>query len=143
MKIDPIKVYLERLVKAYPNIKSIWLFGSRANSSHRTDSDWDLLVFADQQIFDELKRNSHFRDDKIDLLVVFNDREFEKPWSDEKGAKHGSLKSWEWVEASTDLATYKSVKYKDEKEWFKENMLECRTLKAFRIWPLIDTRSNQ
>ncbi len=136
MNMNPIiKEYIERLTRGYPGIKSIWLFGSRANNSHRADSDWDLLVFADQHVFEELKRNKNFHDDRIDLLIVFNDNDFEKPWPDDKGAKHGSLKNWDWAETSTQLATYKSVKYKSENEWFKENMLDCRTLKALKIWP--------
>jgi predicted nucleotidyltransferase len=129
--------YIERLTSVHPGIKSIWLFGSRANNSYRSrsDSDWDLLVFADQNTFNELKRDKTFHRDKIDLLVVFNENEFEMPWPDEKGAKHGSLKNWKWIEISNTEATYKSVKYRKEDEWFKENMLISETLKSIKIWP--------
>lgn len=133
--MDHLNAYIKKLTTAHPGIKSIWLLGSRANNSYRPDSDWDLLVFANQQIFYELKRRNTFYDDKIDLLVVFNDDEFEKPWPDEKGAKHGSLKSWEWVETSPQHATYKSVKYKNEDDWFKGNMLVSQTLRALKVWP--------
>lgn len=135
MSIDPIKDYIEKLVKAYPGIKSIWLFGTRANNSYRPDSDWDLLVFGNQQILDELKTNDTFHNDQIDLMIVFNDNEFEKPWPDKKGFKHGSLKGWEWLQISSKNATYKSVKYINEAEWFKDGMLDCKTLNAFKIWP--------
>ena len=135
MSMDPIKGYVQKLVEAYPGIKSIWLFGTRANNSYRSDSDWDLLVFGNQQILDDLKRNDTFYNDQIDLMIVFNDNEFEKPWSDEKGVKHGSLRSWEWLEISSKEATYKSVKYINEDEWFKEGMIDCKALKAFKIWP--------
>jgi predicted nucleotidyltransferase len=135
MNIDQIRDYVKKLVEAYPDIKSIWLFGTRANNLHRSDSDWDLFVFGNQRILDSLKENNSFNNDHIDLMVVFNNAEFEKPWPDEKGVKHGSLKSWEWHEISSKDATYKSVKCINEDEWFKQGMLDCKTLKAFKIWP--------
>ena len=135
MNSDQIKDYVKRLVEAYPDIKSIWLFGTRANNSYRSDSDWDLFVFGNQRILDSLKENKTFNNDQIDLMVVFNDIEFEKPWPDEKGVKHGTLKSWEWLEISSRDATYKSVKYINEDEGYKEGMLDCKTLKAIKIWP--------
>jgi predicted nucleotidyltransferase len=135
MNSDQIKDYIKRLIEAYPDIKSIWPFGTRANNSYRSDSDWDLFVFGNQRILNSLKENKTFNNDQIDLMVVFNDTEFEKPWPDEKGVKHGSLKSWEWLEISPRDATYKSVKYINEDEWFKEEMIDCKTLKAIKIWP--------
>lgn len=130
---DKIKQYIESLTTHYSDIKSIWLIGSRANNSHREDSDWDLLVFADNKIFNELKLNKTFRNNTVDLLIVFDNQNFEKPWADEKGTKNGSLSEWKWNELSSNEATYKSVKYKSD-EWFKEDMIECKILKAFKIW---------
>lgn len=137
-----VEQYITNLVARHPGIKSIWLFGSRANNSYREDSDWDLLVFANQQIFNELKETKSIHDHKIDLLIVFNNKDFENPWPDEKDTKKGTLKDWEWNELSPSEATYKSVKYKSAK-WFKEDMIECKTLKALKIWPEINGQESR
>jgi predicted nucleotidyltransferase len=36
--------------------QSLWLYGSRANNRSRSDSDWDLILFADVESFEKLKR---------------------------------------------------------------------------------------
>ena len=128
-----ISQYIDTLTDQYLGIKSIWLIGSRANDSYRDDSDWDLFAFADQHIFDKLKGSRPYTRDKIDLLVVFDGEHFEEPWPDEKGAKEGTLTTWEWNEISPKEARYKSVKYK-RAEKFKSN-IDCKILKAFKLWP--------
>jgi predicted nucleotidyltransferase len=39
--------YIRDLVAAYPAVKEVWLYGSRANGYADPDSDWDYLAFAD------------------------------------------------------------------------------------------------
>lgn len=79
--------YLNRLVTAYPCIKEIWLIGSRANSSHRPDSDWDYLVWSDDdQLFDMLSQDVSFHDPSVDLLIV-RDELFAKPWLEPDGSR--------------------------------------------------------
>ncbi|MFA5271790.1 MAG: nucleotidyltransferase domain-containing protein, partial [Candidatus Omnitrophota bacterium] len=93
--------YIEQLTIAYPSIKAIWLFGSRINNTSEENSDWDLLVFAEPHIFNQLKQDMKFRCDKVDLLIVYDGDNFEYPWSVSSrngNAKSGSLKDWKWKE---------------------------------------------
>jgi predicted nucleotidyltransferase len=73
----------------------VWLIGSRAAGSASPNSDWDYLVFADRQTFDDLARNEAFNDPEIDLLVVYDGDQFSKPWPDDSRQKKGSLLGWE------------------------------------------------
>ena len=63
--------YRDGLVLAYPCIREIWLFGSRANNRARPDSDWDYLVFTDHaSLMNQLCHDARFDDEGIDLFVV-------------------------------------------------------------------------
>jgi len=80
--------YIDRLVTAYPCITQIWLIGSRANNTHRPDSDWDYLVWADDnRLFDVLNQDTSFHDSIIDLLIVIDDEWFAKPWLEPDGLR--------------------------------------------------------
>jgi hypothetical protein len=135
MKIDEsVQKYIHNFISSYPLTNSIWLFGSRANNSYKDDSDWDLLIFADKNILEALKRNNSFNQTGINILVVFDGKYFEGPWPDKKGSKKGDLISWKWTKTLDNEAVYRSVKYKNEDEWFKADNLESKTLKAIKIW---------
>ena len=59
MKKEALNNYIQSLTRKYLAIKSIWLIGSRANDNAREDSDWDLLVFADEKTLEKFKREKH------------------------------------------------------------------------------------
>ncbi len=84
-----VQSYIERLTTAYPTVTSVWLFGSRADNTFRSDSDWDLLVFGSNEVLVSLKDNVEFHESDIDLLVVYDGDNFEKPWGERQ--KQGSL----------------------------------------------------
>lgn len=128
-----IKTYIEQLVAAYPNITNIWLLGSRANNTSHVDSDWDLLVFGSQDIFKSLQNDSRFNLNSVDLLVVYNGMDFEKPWGEK--TKSGSLPGWDWKELNSNNATYRATKpiYSENgEEEFNVKVLQCR---AVRVYP--------
>lgn len=133
-----IEQYITELVQKYPDIESIWLFGSRANDSFSDDSDWDLLLFANKQVFDGLKKDMSLKQESIklniDLLVVYNDENFSEPWDQPIGERHspksGSLKTWKWGIISSYEAQYESNKWLSKEQW-----IESKILKAYRIWP--------
>ena len=131
IQIEPILPYLFRLVDRFPAIESVWLFGSRANESARNDSDWDLLVFANQEIFDALAADISFCDETIDLLVVFDGDNFAFPYGGKNGrkSKQGSLKKWEWRHFSLDLASYKACKAVEGLD------INIEKKSAVKIWP--------
>jgi predicted nucleotidyltransferase len=95
--------FIEHLTNKYKNIKSIWLFGSRANNNANENSDWDLMIFGDNQIFSSLQNDKDFNNNKFDLLVVTNSDNFASPYD---ASKKGSLANLEWKKISTDKAIY-------------------------------------
>ena len=65
--------YIDRLVLAYPSIKTIWLFGSRVNGNGpiKPDSDWDYLAFGDDaRVLNDLHNDPEFNATGIDLMFV-------------------------------------------------------------------------
>jgi hypothetical protein len=128
---DKIAVYIETLAAAYPAIREIWLFGSRAAGTARSDSDWDFLAFADQPTLDALTANSSFNRPYIDLLVIFDGDRFRAPWIYDGKSKGGSLSGWEWTRISADEATYKANKLDPD----DESCFDITTARAALVWP--------
>jgi hypothetical protein len=90
--------YLGSLTRRYPSVSSVWLLGSRASGSERPESDWDLLVFADEGSFAAMQSDPDVRAAGVDLLVVSNGDRFEQPWREgAEMAKSGYLSTWEWT----------------------------------------------
>jgi Polymerase beta, Nucleotidyltransferase len=87
--------YVAKLVRAYPRIREVWLFGSRANGTDTATSDWDYLAFADDDTLSALSGDEPFHQSGIDLMVVVTDGvRFVKPWvgvDDDGKQKHGTL----------------------------------------------------
>ena len=103
--------YIAGLVAEYPNIREVWLFGSRANGSAKPESDWDFLAFADEATLAALRGDSRFRRDGIDLLIVTDNERFEAPWNNGTHLKSGNLsKDWQWRTVSPTKATYQAAK---------------------------------
>ncbi|NOT11052.1 MAG: nucleotidyltransferase domain-containing protein [Methylococcaceae bacterium] len=126
-----VKKYVEELVKAYPQIECVWLFGSRANYTERADSDWDLLAFGSQVILESLTNDKRFRQPSIDLLIVYDSENFNDPW--ELG-KRGSLQEWAWKKEDQNLAMYRATKRiydEDGKEQFNRKVIWCRALRVY------------
>jgi len=105
--------YIDRLVRAYPSISEVWLIGSRANGRARDTSDWDYMVFADEDLVPSLRADTSFTAPNIDLLIVNPDRvRFRKPWPEPEGHhKRGWLdeseNGWRWTTTSQGRAHYR------------------------------------
>jgi len=135
---ERVSKFINKLVREYPAIKEIWLFGSRANNESTSNSDWDFLIFANKDVYSSLKCNNNFNVSDIDLLVVINnDGDFLSPFDD----KSGNLLEWEWKTISSNEAIYKSVKgtkaekisWSDDDEPTQYFNIIKRTLKALKI----------
>ena len=79
--------YIKQLVAAYPTIREVWLYGSRANGTERVDSDWDYLAYADKSTLDRLALDVRFDREDVDLMIVVDGNRFLKPWL--RAAAHG------------------------------------------------------
>lgn len=120
--------YIADLVRAYPTIREVWLIGSRANDNSQKDSDWDYLVFADEEFLSTLTCDHSIRRSYVDLLVVYNGDNFQAPWG--KKTKSGSLSQWEWKQLTATRAQYKGTKWKDD-----DVGAEISVKQAQKIWP--------
>jgi len=75
--------YIRALTAAYPAIREVWLYGSRANDRAGPDSDWDYLAFADDDTLSDLSRDTRLHVQGIDLMIVTDGVQFAKPWIDD------------------------------------------------------------
>jgi len=109
MLSDEIRKYVEILKDDFPAIEEIWLLGSRANGTARSDSDWDFLVFSSEppKLKEKLQRMTKYHRDDVDLFVVDEDRNFVTAFGKTKG---GSLDGWKWNQNSANSASYKGTK---------------------------------
>jgi predicted nucleotidyltransferase len=134
-----VQDYILSLTQAFPSIKEIWLFGSRANDTFKDSSDWDLLVFADEEVFNALQSCSSFNENYIDLLINYRGDDFTSPWGDPP--KSGNLKTWEWEKITETDAVYTEAKCIDNTECSQEFNADFIYTKltrrnAIRLWPL-------
>lgn len=127
---ESVRRYLETLCAEYRSIKSIWVFGSRANNMNRADSDWNFLVFGDRKTLATLKQDRAMHNENIHLLIVFNNNDLEDPWGNQKG----TLDGWKWKQLSSKRARYLGIK-KIDRGGLKQGEFLERCEKAFRIWP--------
>ena len=129
-------MYIAELTAAYPGISSVWLFGSRANGTDRANSDWDLLVFANQSVLSQLRADTKFHKESVDLLVVYDGNNFENAWGSRK--KTGDLKAWLWHSINETHATYDGTKGQVNEAGEEEFNVIVRTERAIRIFPSCD-----
>ena len=90
--IEYIRDRVKKVVKDYPEIKRIILFGSRANSTYREDSDVDLL-------FESTKPVSLLRQSEIRLAL-------EKEIGLSVDLVHGPLKKDSFLEVDKEIELY-------------------------------------
>ena len=74
-----VDAFIDRLVADHPEISAVWLFGSRANGRARAESDWDLLAFANQQVFSIIHDSWMQIPEGVDLFVVTDGNSFRSP----------------------------------------------------------------
>ena len=129
-----INEYTECLVNKIPGIDDIWLFGSQVNPSDKDPSDWDLFVFANNEVLDLLKKDISLKRNKFDLLIVINGDDFMEPWPEKQDLpKQGKLSDWEWKKISRTEAEYIGTKEPvDGTEWRRSIVSKQ---KAIRLWP--------
>jgi predicted nucleotidyltransferase len=109
--------YILDLTGSFPCIREIWLFGSRANGTAQPNSDWDLLVFTDNDgLLGLLEQDRKFEMPGIDLFIVGADgHTFKQPWprgdgSRSSGSLDHSYLGWKRRKLSATEARYEARK---------------------------------
>ncbi len=106
--------YILELVTAYPSIREVWLFGSRANGLATPESDWDYMAFADDPTLRALSGDSRLHRAGIDLMIVTDSDNFAAPWKEGSRSKRGRLAKvdggWHWTKRTATRATYQASK---------------------------------
>jgi predicted nucleotidyltransferase len=84
--VEVTQQYINELVAAYPSIREVWLLGSRANNRAEERSDWDYLVFADDdRVLNDLSQSIEFKRPGIDLLFAGTIDIAASPWPESDG----------------------------------------------------------
>jgi len=128
--------YLQQLVAAYPCIQEVWLFGSRANGTPKLASDWDFLVWSDDdRLLSRLCQDDRFHRTGFDLFVVV-DRRAAQPWP----AHDGQHKQF-WLDHSPGGFHWRKVgpteaRYLETKDRSRGSFAtDCRERIARRVDP--------
>jgi predicted nucleotidyltransferase len=127
------RAFVDEPLQAFPSVREVWLFGSRANGAERPDSAWDYLIISeDSSLMNRMHQDRRFDRPNIDALVISG--EFAtRPWpvEDESWKKLRMIDDLEWTPISATLATYRSVK----ERFLGSFAVELRTLQARRVHP--------
>jgi predicted nucleotidyltransferase len=95
--------------------KSIWLIGSRANSRAREDSDWDILVFReDEKVLDSARQK------KLDVLQVSPSGFY---FVEGRPSSSNKFDNFCWSRISEDRASY--IGYDFEKKGVKQDFSQA------------------
>lgn len=127
-----ISQYIEELAATYPAITSAWLIGSRANGTAKPTSDWDILLFSDEAVVKAIAGNDRFHRKDVDLLIVKESGQFEKPWGIPKS---GSLARWQWQQESPLEASYVEVKFIPDAPDSQHGEMVEKRVRAIRVYP--------
>lgn len=132
--------YLDRLMRAHPGIAEVWLFGSRADGKLRADSDWDYMVFLnDQREFNEICQDRELNRPEVDLFVVIGSRAI-RPWPARYGQNKvllldASPEGMHWTSHGV-TATYQSREEQSRGSPSFETILCTRLARRVRPEPL-------
>ena len=134
-----VEKYLKSLIKSYPAISEIWLFGSRANDRAHEGSDWDLMIFANSETLERMKIKGPLppKDEKVSILIVYDGNNFISPWPREKDGhvESGSLGEWDWGNLTDTQAWYDGTRGRPN------GTVETQSERAIKLYPFIDNDS--
>lgn len=123
------------------NIKSIWLFGSRANGQFRNESDWDMIFECNDIFIENIKKRHSYLDNKIDSLFTTDWIDAIQPWEtiSKSGIKRNKkIEVGQWRKLTENEFEYKSLDI--------SRMAECYgpdpyiTLYSYRIFPIVSNK---
>lgn len=124
-----ITSFISTLVARCPDLRSIWMIGSRANASWTSTSDWDFIAMGSAESLKYLQRAQHLHRPDVDFLVVTDHDAFCSAWS--KPQKCGSLSGWQWTVTSPDHAQYVQSKWVEKEDG---SGVKCTKALAVKVW---------
>ena len=109
--------------------QEIWFIGSRANGNERIDSDWDFIVFVNEEIN---VRNA--RRDNVDIVQVDKNNIYLLEGQNLDMA--GSFEKWKWRETDTRSSLYTVRKTPDVESEQGFNLSEVKyiDLNGIKVW---------
>lgn len=119
---------LQELIKEDAT-QSVWFIGSRANNCERLDSDWDFIIFVNDNI-----QECSARHPNVDVIRVDTNGQY---LLEGKSIKlSSSFKTWNWREVKPGMALYRTRETPDVKVGQAFNVEEVRyvDLKGLRVW---------
>ncbi|AVQ00331.1 hypothetical protein C7S18_23830 (plasmid) [Ahniella affigens] len=122
--------FIEELAAASPDLRSVWLIGSRANGTSTEHSDWDFIAIGSAETLLFLRGAKHLHREKTDFLVVTNGDDFEAAWGGRE--KTGSLTKWQWTQRTESEAEYMQSKWVDAEDGSGGRVTRAR---GIRVWP--------
>ena len=125
-----ITSFIAEIAATCPELRSIWLIGSRANGTATSKSDWDFIAFGSEAAHECLQASTQIHRRRTDFLVVTNGDDFRNAWGRKK--KGGSLCEWEWKAVSDTLSEYTEAKWIEGED---SAGVKLTRRKAIRLWP--------
>jgi hypothetical protein len=92
----------------------VWLIGSRVNQTAVLPNDWDVLIFGNPQLFNEIA--AHEPISGVDVLVVVDGDNFKSPWPRQSDGhmNWGTLGDWKWQRIDSYTASYEGTSRRRE-----------------------------
>jgi len=116
-------------IKREADIVSIWFIGSRANNTHRLQSDWDFICFFNRSIQEHKQRS-----EKVDIIQVGNDGKYLLEGL--SMMSEGNFSQWNWEKVDSNSSQYISRKAPELEPGVPYNLDDVRYIsnKAIRVW---------
>lgn len=130
-----VRKFIESTCAGAPDLREVWLFGSRANRAQRSDSDWDLIAYGSWKTVEYLKEKPRPTRLRIDLLACPAGDTLTGIWEE----KSGSLQRWKWAVIGDGVAEYDHNKVEPGRSLL-EAMFETIRWRAYRVWPQSEAR---
>lgn len=132
MKISDFPSYVSKILRkltSEPSALSIWFIGSRANGTDRPDSDWDFILFVNDEICEKKTRHKN-----VDIIRV--DKNGQYLLEGQKSNMVGSFNTWKWREESPILSSYTVRKTPNvpNGQTYDTQDIKYQSLKGIKIW---------
>jgi hypothetical protein len=132
---DDIAALIHKLTSTHPEIREVWLIGSRANPTERPPRDWDFLIFATPATLSALRSDDFLGSLDIDLLVATDHDHIEGVKAAQNGRiKTGHLNAYTTVQDGLEIEGY-SWQWTPQGNEAEYTGRYWKRFRAFRVHP--------